>query len=175
MHKLLTIAAIAVLSLAVAPAAGATTVPDDYNDVTRIDVHAYTAPDATSFDDGYVALAQKGCTKHSRGHQVDGYNHYGNILWSFGGYLQDCVQAGKVIHKNWGVCWGWTADFPDLWNFKGCEIEDQSNQSLPRAYIWRQWRGHFKYCVTWVCKQKDPWVYIGGRGDGSFGVNGGAG
>ncbi len=168
--------AVLILSTLMLGGEASAAVPADYNDVDHVEVTEYGVPDNTAgFDDGYVALAQNSCAKHSRGHSVTATNHYGNTLWSFGAFLQDCVKGGKVVHKNWGNCWGWTADFPVLWNFKGCEIEAQSNQSLPREYIWRQWRGHFKYCVTWVCKQKDPWVYIGGRGDGTFGTNGGAG
>lgn len=149
---------------------------EEYNTLDHVDIHSYPVPDPDVYDDGFMPLAGTDCKKHSKGHQVDGYNGYGDILWSFGSYLQDCTKNGKVVHKKWGACWGWTSnDIRNLWNFKGCEIEDQSNQTLPRAYIWRQWRGHFKMCLVWYCKTKDPWVYIGGRGDGTFGVNGGAG
>lgn len=114
-----------------------------------------------------------GSNCRTNGYQVEA-NSIGGTVWKFGSSLRICWKGGDVISKSWGACWGWVAQW-SLWHFNGCEIEDQSLQSLPRAYIWRQWRGHFTYCVTWICKQANPWVYVGGRGNGTFGVNGGSG
>lgn len=153
----------------------------DFNKVARVETSNYAVSDQPTYDDGFTllqadSLSSTGCTKGHRGYQIDAYNNFGNHIWAFGGYLQDCVKGGKVVHKRWGVCWGWVSDnILNRWQFQGCNIEDQSVQTLPRAYIWRQWRGHFKSCVYIVgCQTKDPWVYIGGRGDGSFGTNGDA-
>lgn len=178
----------ALLALAFTATAPSAAVPasatdvSDFNTIDHVDISNYPVSDPITYDDGTPVnqvdpLAANGCTKTHRGYQVDAYNHWGNHIWSFGSYLQDCYKNGMVVHKNWGVCWGWVSDnILNRWEFKGCGIEDQSKQSLPRQYIWRQWRGHFKACIYIAgCQTKDPWVYIGGRGDGTFGVNGGAG
>lgn len=158
------------------PAEASSTDTPEYQDVAYVVTDTFPVPDDGNYDDGFSPLsASIDCTRHVRGYEVSGYNSFGNWLWTFGASLRTCTRNGKVVHKKWGPCWGSTAGFPSLWKFKGCEVEAQSGQNLPRAYIWRQWRGHFGYCVTWVCKSKDPWVYIGGRGDGTFGTNGGAG
>jgi hypothetical protein len=167
------------LVAAFTPSVTAATGPtvEEYNTVEAVTVTTYPVPLDVTYDDGFTALAASNCTHHQRGYQVDAKNHFGNTIWSFGGFLEDCTKGGQVIHKNWGACWGWVSDnILNRWEFKGCEIEDQSKQDLPRNYIWRQWRGHFKSCVYIAgCQTKNPWVYIGGRGDGTFGTNGGAG
>lgn len=157
-----------------APPASATDV-SDFNKVDHIDASNYQVSDPITYDDGLTALSGTGCNKGHRGYQVDAYNHFGNRIWSFGSYVQDCYKNGMVIHKNWGECWGWVSNnILNRWEFKGCEIETQGNQDVPRQYVWRQWRGHFKSCVYIAgCQTKDPYIYLGARGDGTFGVNGG--
>jgi hypothetical protein len=127
------------------------------------------------YDAGFDARSTSGCA--TKGHEYDQKNNFGNTLFKVGSSLHICWRNGNVVSKNWGATWCWSAQFPNLWNCQNGDtyIEDQSNQKLPRNYIWRQWRFHLHMCVTWICKDAWPWVYIGGRGDGTFGVNGGRG
>jgi hypothetical protein len=130
---------------------------------------------------GRTYVASRDCWRGWRGHEVYGKNRLGQEIWRFGSKLTDCVRDGKVVAKTWNTPYGWTAWFT-VWNWdsSGTYIEQQSPQTLPRSYVYRQWRGHFHASVPiptigGLVSDMHPWVYIGGRGDGTWGTNGGKG
>jgi hypothetical protein len=112
-----------------------------------------------------------GCHWDWGAYEVSAVNKVGVTLWTYGAKVEACVRDGKVRKVNWfsyhHECWCTT------WNFVSDRVEAKSDQSIPRKYIWRQYRGHFRSCITWLCKDAWPWVYVGTRGDGTFGTNGG--
>lgn len=119
--------------------------------------------------------ASGNCWRTWHGYIVTAVNNRGIVLWWFEDKLHDCVRNGNVVSFTFDdpthhECWC------TLWNWKGWTID---GHNYTKNYVWRQVRGHYKMCVMVAglgkCFSADPWVYIGGRGDGTFGATGGTG
>jgi hypothetical protein len=149
-------------------AAALTLGPGDpgYDDIASYAFHRTTSDPSTALIDSAT-----GCRWGWGAYEVSAVNKVGVTLWTYGARVDACVRDGKVRKVSWlsyqHTCWCTT------WNFVGDKVEAKSDQSLPRKYIWRQYRGHFRSCVTWYCKDAFPWIYVGARGDGTFGTTGG--
>jgi hypothetical protein len=167
MKRCIVFAMLTTLTLGFRPATAATPPPDPDNDIVSFELVR---------DDGggdFDLLATSNCSV--TGYHIELKNAYGVVLAKVGSSNNHwCWRNGNVVSKNWGTAWCWTSAVT-LWNCSDIKIEAQSKQGLPRPYVWRQWRFHLHYCLTWYCKDKFPWVYIGMRGDGTTGRNGGMG
>lgn len=139
------------------------------------DIASFTIDETSGVGDltGALVDSATGCHWDWHGIEISAKNAAGVKLVTYGGKVEACVRDGKVRKVRFSTyhheCWCTT------WNWVGERIEAQSAQTLPRGYIWRQYRGHFRSCIVWYCKDKWPWVYLGARGDGTFGVNAGLG
>jgi hypothetical protein len=135
------------------------------------DIASYTFQQTRSDPTLATIDAATGCHWDWGAYEVSAVNKVGVTLWTYGAKVTACVRDGKVRKVSWlsnhHECWCTT------WNYVGDKVEAKSDQSLPRKYIWPQYRGHFRSCVTWYCKDAWPWIYVGARGDGTFGTTGG--
>lgn len=144
--------------------------PDPDNDI----VSATLVQDESSLD--FTTLAT-GSNCSTTGYHIEMKNGIGVVLAKVGvSGTHWCWRNGNVVSKSWGDPWCWTSAVT-LWNCqnKDTYVEAHSKQKLPRSYVWKQWRFHLHYCLTWYCKDQWPWIYIGVRGNGTSGVNGGKG
>lgn len=164
------VVAVAMLAPIQGASAAETLAPGDpgYDDVAS---YTFQRTEGVGDSTGTMIDAATGCRWDWGAYEVSAVNKVGVTLWTYGAKVEACVRDGKVRKVRWlsyhRECWCTT------WNFVGDKVEAKSGQSLPRGYIWRQYRGHFRSCITWLCKDAWPWVYVGARGDGTFGVNGG--
>ncbi len=158
-------------------ATGPPLTPQQQAQVDASQIVSWTLVTGSTVIDDADPLTRTAAHCGSKAHEWDGKNNFGVTIAKVGFSVHDCWKGGQVISKNWGPPWCWTMGLPSMWNCQNGDtyIEDQSNQNVPRNYIWRQYRFHLHYCVTWVCQDQWPWVYIRARGDGTYGTNGGRG